>query len=71
MADRASGHKGERRFVGGPMDGQVDRLVFATPSDYPLTIETGKRDGVRHFYEADLDDVGQSVVRYHHKGDHA
>ena len=56
----AACHKGHRRFIGGIMDGQVDHLVHAAPSDYPQTIGTmclgnafGR--GQRSWYELDYD----------------
>lgn len=49
-----SGHRGERRYVGGPMDGEVERLVSAAPGDYPLFWQYPRHPG--GIYErADLD----------------
>jgi len=51
-----SKHKGHKRYVGGPRDGEVDHLVFATPSDYPQTVGShmiGRP--TRSWYELDYD----------------
>jgi hypothetical protein len=56
-------HKGHRRHVGGIMDGQVDHLTIAHPSDFPQTKGTLLRDGQRSWYEIDYDaSVGTEVV---------
>lgn len=49
----AAQHKGHRRYVGGSMDGQVQHLVHAAGSDFPLTVGTSLRDGQRSWYEID------------------
>lgn len=59
---------GERRYVGGPLDGEVERLAYSTVSDYPLTI----RYPARHaggYYERDLD--GGPVAVYEWRRDPA
>lgn len=62
MSDCAK-HRGHRRYVGGPMDGHVDHLVHAAPSDYPQTMGTLLRDGARSWYEIDYDaSEGHEVV---------
>jgi hypothetical protein len=56
-------HKGHRYYVGGTMDGTVQHLVYATPSDYPRTFGTALRDGQRSWYEIDDDaSEGPEVV---------
>jgi hypothetical protein len=51
----AAKHKGHRYYVGGKMDGQVQHLIYAHPSDYPRTFGTVLRDGQRSWYEIDQD----------------
>jgi hypothetical protein len=51
----AAKHKGHRFHIGGVMDGVVQHLVYAHPSDYPRTFGTVKRDGQRSWYEIDQD----------------
>lgn len=48
-------HPGHKRYVGGSMDGQIQHLVYATPSDYPQTIGTALREGQRSWYELDYE----------------
>lgn len=56
-------HKGHRRWVGGVLDGDVDHLVYADPSDYPQTFGTYLRDGQRSWYELDYEaSVGTEAV---------
>ncbi len=50
-----SKHKGHKRYIGGCMDGQIDHLVHAHPSDYPQTFGTLLRDGQRSWYEIDYE----------------
>lgn len=57
-------HKGHRRYVGGCMDGTVQHLVYATPSDYPQTCGTVLRDGQRSWYEIDYDASDGTEVVY-------
>jgi hypothetical protein len=58
-----SKHKGHKYFVGGTMDGEVAHLVFAHPSDYPMTMGTTLRDGQRSWYEIDYEaSEGTEVV---------
>jgi len=45
------------------MDGQIQHLVYANPSDYPQTKGTVLRDGQRSWYEIDYDaSEGTEVV---------
>jgi hypothetical protein len=56
-------HKGHRRWVGGCMDGHVDHLIYAHPSDYPQTFGTMFRNGTRSWYEIDYEvSAGTEVV---------
>ena len=59
-----SKHKGHRYFHGGKRDGEVDHLVYDTPSDFPKTMGTVLRDGVRSWYEIDYDASEGSEVHY-------
>lgn len=56
--------KGHKRWVGGSKDGQVDHLVYATPSDYPQTWGTMLRDNTRSWYEIDYDASAGTEVIY-------
>lgn len=51
----AAQHKGHRYYQGGSMDGTVQHLVYAAPSDYPQTFGTVLRDGQRSWYEIDYE----------------
>ena len=56
-------HKGHRHWVGGSMDGHVDHLIYAHPSDYPQTFGTLLRNGTRSWYEIDYEaSEGTEVV---------
>lgn len=56
-------HKGHRRWVGGSMDGHVDHLVHAAPSDFPDPYGTMLRNGTRSWYEIDQEaSEGTEVV---------
>lgn len=57
-------HKGHRHYVGGTMDGQTQHLVYATPSDYPMSFGTALRDGQRSWYEIDYDASHGTEVVY-------
>lgn len=57
-------HKGHRRYIGGVMDGQVDHLIFAHPTDYPMTMGTMLRDGQRSWYEIDYERSDGTEVVY-------
>jgi hypothetical protein len=60
-------HKGHRRYTGGGvLNGQVDHLVFACPSDYPQTFGTLLRNGTRSWYELDYDasEGSEAVYRF-------
>ena len=60
---RCTQHKGHRYYRGGVMDGQIQHLVYANPSDYPQTKGTVLRDGQRSWYEIDYDaSEGTEVV---------
>jgi len=61
-----SKHKGHRRWVGGSMDGHVDHLVYACPSDYPQTFGTLLRSGQRSWYELDYEasDGAEAVYQF-------
>jgi hypothetical protein len=48
-------HRGHRRYVGGPRDGHVDRLIHAAPSDYPQTMGSALIGGSRTWYVLDYD----------------
>lgn len=50
-----SQHRGHKRYIGGCMDGDVEHLVYADPSDYPQTLGTILRDGQRSWYEIDYE----------------
>ena len=63
--------KGHRRYVGGLLDGHVDHLTAADPSDYPRTIGTALRDGQRSWYELDHDASHGTEAVYRHVGDSA
>lgn len=52
-------HKGHRHFVGGFLDGQVDHLVYATPSDFPLMLRYPNGS----LYERDLDGGTEATYR--------
>lgn len=55
-------HKGHRRYVGGPLDGEVDHLVYAHASDFPMFCTYPMRDNA--MYERDLDGGTEAVYRY-------
>lgn len=62
-------HKGHRHYVGGPRDGEVDHLTFATPSDFPM--HTGSHmllGNVRNWYEIDYDASEGTEVVYRYLG---
>ena len=69
-----SGCKGHKHFRGGSMDGHVDCLVYAHPSDYPETFGTIKRDGQRSWYVRDLSATKipdtEAFYRFVGHGDH-
>lgn len=50
--------KGRRRFVGGFLDGHVDRMVSVTPSDFPLFIRYPNGS----FYERESLDGGTEAT---------
>ena len=55
--------KGHKRYVGGVMDGDVAHLVYADPSDNPMTFGTTLGDGQRSWYEIDYEaSKGTEVV---------
>lgn len=56
-------HAGHRIYIGGIRDGDVDHLVYAMPSDYPQTLGTFLRNGVRSHYERDLDGGAHCIYR--------
>lgn len=58
--------KGERRYVGGPLDGEVERLAYAHNSDYPLGFRYPHHPG--GYYERDLD--GGTTAVYTWRQDH-
>jgi hypothetical protein len=66
MIADCSKHNGHRRYLGGSMDGKVDHLIYADPSDYPLTIGTVLRSGGRSWYELDQDasEGAEAVYRF-------
>lgn len=56
-------HKGHKHYVGGIMDGQIQPLSIADPSDYPQTCGTLLRNGTRSWYEIDYEaSEGTEVV---------
>jgi hypothetical protein len=61
-------HKGHKRYAGGIMDGQVSHLIYADPSDYPQTLGTLKREGVRSWYEIDYEASEGTEVVYRFVG---
>lgn len=63
-----SRHKGHKRYVGGIMDGRIEHLTMATPSDYPQTCGTMLRDGTRSWYEIDYDASEGTEVVYRFVG---
>lgn len=52
-------HKGHRRYVGGFLDGEVEHLVYATASDFPLMIRYPNGS----LYERDLDGGTEATYR--------
>lgn len=52
-------HAGHRRYVGGPLDGEVEHLVSAAPGDFPLFV----RHPTGSFYERDLDGGTEATYR--------
>lgn len=64
--DPCTKHKGHRRYVGGPRDGAVDGLIYAHPTDYPMTMGSALISGTRHWYEIDYEasDGVETVYRF-------
>ena len=46
-------HKGHKYYRGGKLDGDVQHLTSAHPSDYPRTFGTLLQHGQRSWYEID------------------
>lgn len=56
--------RGHKRYRGGIMDGNVQCLTMAHPSDYPVRIGTLLRQGQRSWYERETDPSDGTDVSY-------
>lgn len=61
-------HKGHRYYAGGQMDGHISHLVHGHASDFPKTLSTLLRDGVRSWYELDYEASSGNEVVYRFTG---
>jgi len=59
-----SKHKGHIYYMGGKMDGEVEHLTKAHPTDYPMFFGTLLRNGIRNWYEIDYEKSEGTEVYY-------
>ena len=62
MVACAMSHAGHRIYVGGPLDGQIDHLVSATLSDFPLYWRFPAHGNA--YYERDLNGGTEATYRF-------